>query len=182
MLLLMLQRGTKTWVTATLVLTGSRIMLAKERAGFRSSTEDPPQQEARSKNGCKPTALAELLLVRLGRGAKTWHIPPGGHELVSGRVPGTWQAVIATGSTELLSHLRPRRALLRVQPGERETGPQVPRVASHNPSGNGPQTLWGGGHQDPPGGSRNADSQNMPPKTWTCFGGTPETCIWEAAQ
>lgn len=47
LLLLMLQRGTKTWVTAPLALIGSRIMLAKERACFTSSTEELPP--ARSK-------------------------------------------------------------------------------------------------------------------------------------
>lgn len=47
LLLLMLQRGTKTWVTAPLALIRSRIMLAKERACFTSSTEELPP--ARSK-------------------------------------------------------------------------------------------------------------------------------------
>lgn len=47
-------------------------------------------------------------------------------------------------STELLSHMRPRRALLREQLGEkRNRTPSTKRAASHHLFKNGPQTLGG---------------------------------------
>lgn len=132
LLLLMLQRGTKRRVTATLVSLRSGAVLA------RSVSEAPrrtrPQQEARvtacqqPRLSCSWPHVAGVL--RLG------HTPSrggGGGGAVGSLVSESSAPVTAVALSELLSHLQPSRALLRAQAGgERNLSPSTERDSPHS--------------------------------------------------
>lgn len=134
LLLLMLQRGTKRRVMATLVSIRSGAVLA------RSVSEAPrrtrPQQEARvtacqqPRLSCSWPHVAGVL--RLG------HTPSrggggGGGGAVGSLVSESSAPVTAVALSELLSHLQPSRALLRAQAGgERNLSPSTERDSPHS--------------------------------------------------
>lgn len=131
-LLLMLQRGTKRRVTATLVSIRSRAVLARSVSEAPQRTR--PQQEARvtacqqPRLSCSWPHVAGVL--RLG------HTPSpggGGGGAVGSLVSESSAPVTAVALSQLLSHLQPSRALLRAQAGgERNLSPSTERDIPHS--------------------------------------------------